>query len=35
VIYRMELRNYQIDLIDNTRNAFIKHNKPLVVLPCG
>lgn len=31
----MKLRPYQTQLINDTRNAFKKHNRPLVVLPCG
>jgi superfamily II DNA or RNA helicase len=31
----MKLRDYQIDLIDDTRESFRRFNKPLVVLPCG
>ena len=31
----MQLRPYQTQLINDTRNVFKKHNRPLVVLPCG
>ena len=31
----MELRNYQIDLVNDTREAFKNYKRPLVVLPCG
>ena len=31
----MELRDYQVDLVNNTREAFINYKRPLVVLPCG
>lgn len=31
----MQLRSYQTQLVNDTRNAFKKHSKPLVVLPCG
>ena len=30
----MKLRRYQIDLINNTRQAFVNYKRPLVVLPC-
>lgn len=31
----MILRQYQKDLINETRDAFRKHKRPLVVLGCG
>ena len=31
----MNLRPYQVSLVNDTRTAFKKHNRPLVVLPCG
>jgi len=31
----MQLRDYQLDLVNKTRKAFKKYTKPLVVLPCG
>ena len=31
----MILRPYQTELINDTRNTFKHHNRPLVVLPCG
>lgn len=31
----MILRPYQQDIINNTRQAFLKYRHPLVVLPCG
>lgn len=31
----LQLRNYQIDLINRVRNEFIKYKRVLAVLPCG